>query len=88
MIAKLKKYLTAKPRETRIVHYAEVFGATAGLAAIASAEHVANLHEPISWSVVFGVAAAGGKAAVDLAKPLVVGFFTKILTAPTSTTKP
>lgn len=80
MLAKLKKFLTTSPKGKRLEHYAEIFASTFGLAAIASAEHVASLHEPISWSVVFGVAAAGGKAVVDLAKPLVVGLFTKTVT--------
>jgi len=80
MLARLKKFLTASPDGKRITHYTEIFGATFGLAAIASAEHVASLHEPIGWSVVFGIAAAGGKAVLDIATPLVVGLFTKKLT--------
>lgn len=80
MLTKLKTFLTASPKGKRIEHYAEIFGATFGLAAIASAEHVASIHEPITWSVVAGVAVAGAKAVIDLAKPLIVGLFTRTVT--------
>ena len=80
MLNRVKKFLTANPEGKRITHYVEVFGATFGLAAIASAEHVESLHQPITTSVIAGVAVAGLKAVIDLAKPLIVGLFTNEIT--------
>lgn len=74
---KLKAYLTAPAEEKRLKQYAKIATGTFALAAIGSWQHVASLHAPVTWSVLFGVATAGAKAVFDLVEPFVLAWFTK-----------
>lgn len=77
MLNKAKKWLTSSLEGKRIVHYLEYFAVTFALTAITFAEAASK---PWTWSTIggllLGAAAAGGKAVIDIAKPLIVGWLT------------